>query len=144
MKVQRRGALGVYPGDPCYDPGRAWWLPYWVDNVSENACKWAGYWRGANTGTMPPPPAPRLPAPDDPRGAGWTPGDVAAGMHDNYIDDVNAVIDGAVGDGVVYQPNNEARAALAALLGISAVGGVLWFAWPLLAPVLVGKGRRRR
>jgi hypothetical protein len=32
--------LGVYPGDPCYDPDRPDWLPYWLDDFTESDCKW--------------------------------------------------------------------------------------------------------
>ncbi len=30
--------LGLYPGDPCYDPDRPSWLPYWIDDFTESDC----------------------------------------------------------------------------------------------------------
>lgn len=30
--------LGVYPGQPCYDPNHPWWLPYWMNDTTEMAC----------------------------------------------------------------------------------------------------------
>jgi hypothetical protein len=30
--------VGMYPTDPCFDPNRASWLPYWIDNTTESAC----------------------------------------------------------------------------------------------------------
>jgi len=35
--------VGVYPNDPCYDPTRPSWLPYWLDTPSESGCKWGMY-----------------------------------------------------------------------------------------------------
>lgn len=32
--------LAAYPGDPCYDPDRPSWLPYWLDDFTESDCKW--------------------------------------------------------------------------------------------------------
>jgi len=32
--------LAAYPGDPCYDPDRPTWLPYWLDDFTESDCKW--------------------------------------------------------------------------------------------------------
>lgn len=32
--------LGVYPGDPCYDPARPTWLAYWLDDFTESDCKY--------------------------------------------------------------------------------------------------------
>lgn len=32
--------LAAYPGDPCYDPSRPTWLPYWLDDFSESDCKY--------------------------------------------------------------------------------------------------------
>ena len=30
--------LAAYPGDPCYDPNRPSWLPYWIDDTAEDEC----------------------------------------------------------------------------------------------------------
>jgi len=30
--------LGLYPGDPCYDPNRPSLLPYWIDDFTESEC----------------------------------------------------------------------------------------------------------
>jgi hypothetical protein len=30
--------MGSYPGEPCYDPNRAGWLPYWIPNGNETSC----------------------------------------------------------------------------------------------------------
>jgi hypothetical protein len=32
--------LGAYPTDPCYDPSRPTWLPYWFDDLTESDCKY--------------------------------------------------------------------------------------------------------
>jgi hypothetical protein len=32
--------LAAYPGDPCYDPDRPSWLPYWLDDFTESDCKY--------------------------------------------------------------------------------------------------------
>jgi len=34
------GGLGEYPGYYCYDANRPSWLPYWIDDLTESACKW--------------------------------------------------------------------------------------------------------
>lgn len=31
--------LGAYPDETCYDPSRPSWLPYWLDDFQEEACK---------------------------------------------------------------------------------------------------------
>ncbi len=57
--------LGVYPGtptqEPCYDPNRPSWLPYWLDTFSEEEC-WLERSLGKNTvlnfGAPTSPPAP--------------------------------------------------------------------------------------
>ena len=36
----KRG-LGEYPGYYCYDAARPSWLPYWLDDFTESACKWS-------------------------------------------------------------------------------------------------------
>jgi hypothetical protein len=36
----RRG-MGEYPGYYCYDAERPSWLPYWLDDFTESACKWS-------------------------------------------------------------------------------------------------------
>src|SRR5271166_4172113 len=33
--------LGEYPGYYCYDAGRPSWLPYWIDDLTESACKYS-------------------------------------------------------------------------------------------------------
>lgn len=44
--------LGMYPGtptqEPCYDPNRPSWLPYWLDTFSEEEC-WLERSLGKNT-----------------------------------------------------------------------------------------------
>ena len=37
----RRRGVGEYPGYYCYDAGRPSWLPYWLDDLTESACKWS-------------------------------------------------------------------------------------------------------
>lgn len=37
--IGRRG-MGEYPGYYCYDANRPSWLPYWIDDFAESACKW--------------------------------------------------------------------------------------------------------
>lgn len=32
--------FGAYPGDPCFDPDRPSWLPYWLDDFTESECKY--------------------------------------------------------------------------------------------------------
>lgn len=32
--------IGAYPTDPCYDPDRPSWLPYWLDDFTESDCKY--------------------------------------------------------------------------------------------------------
>ena len=39
MLVRSRG-VGEYPGYYCYDSGRPSWLPYWLDSLTESACKY--------------------------------------------------------------------------------------------------------
>lgn len=34
------GQLAMYPDDPCYDPDRPSWLPYWIDDFTESDCKY--------------------------------------------------------------------------------------------------------
>jgi hypothetical protein len=33
--------LGEYPGYYCYDAARPSWLPYWLDDFTESACKYS-------------------------------------------------------------------------------------------------------
>jgi hypothetical protein len=40
MMLQRPG-MGEYPGYYCYDAARPSWLPYWLDDFTESACKWS-------------------------------------------------------------------------------------------------------
>lgn len=39
----RRKSRGMaeYPGYYCYDSNRPSWLPYWLDSLTESACKWS-------------------------------------------------------------------------------------------------------
>lgn len=32
--------MGVYPDQPCYDPQRPTWMPYWLDDLTESSCKY--------------------------------------------------------------------------------------------------------
>jgi len=134
-------SFGVYPDNPCYDAQRPSWMPYWLDTFGENACKW-GLYPGADYGTIPNPPAPYIPAPDDPRGDGWTPGDAATGMHDNYIDDVNAGIDAAIGNGT-YRPNGSSQVSPVTLAWIGAAAVGAFFLWPMLSGGRRSSRRRR-
>lgn len=34
--------LGMWPEDVCFDPARASWLPYWLDNFNEEHCRYSG------------------------------------------------------------------------------------------------------
>ncbi len=34
-------SLGEYPGYYCYDADRPSWLPYWLDDFTESACKYS-------------------------------------------------------------------------------------------------------
>lgn len=38
MSYTRRG-IGMYPDETCFDPTRPGFLPYWLDDFSETACK---------------------------------------------------------------------------------------------------------
>jgi hypothetical protein len=40
MRVIPVPGLGAYPTDPCYDPNRPSWLPYWLDDLTESDCKY--------------------------------------------------------------------------------------------------------
>jgi hypothetical protein len=37
-RMRRRGGVGEYPGNPCYDPNRPWWLPQILNDSNEQAC----------------------------------------------------------------------------------------------------------
>ena len=39
--ILRKGVsgLGMYPDETCFDVTRPSWLPYWLDDLSESACK---------------------------------------------------------------------------------------------------------
>jgi hypothetical protein len=42
MAYRRKSrGVGEYPGYYCYDADRPSWLPYWLDSVTESACKWS-------------------------------------------------------------------------------------------------------
>jgi len=57
--------LGFYPDHQCYDPNRWSWLPYWINNVTEQDClmSYAGMYMGAYPGVTTLGPMPPLPAP---------------------------------------------------------------------------------
>ncbi len=38
---QRPAGMGEYPGYYCYDAARPSWLPYWLDDTTESACKYS-------------------------------------------------------------------------------------------------------
>ena len=40
MMLRPQSGLGEYPGYYCYDADRPSWLPYWLDDFTESACKW--------------------------------------------------------------------------------------------------------
>ena len=40
MMLPRPRGVGEYPGYYCYDAARPSWLPYWIDDFTESACKW--------------------------------------------------------------------------------------------------------
>ena len=40
MAALAQRGFGAYPGDPCYDPNRPSWLPYWIDDFTESECKY--------------------------------------------------------------------------------------------------------
>jgi hypothetical protein len=41
-RVGLRGrGMGEYPGYYCYDAQRPSWLPYWLDDLTESACKYS-------------------------------------------------------------------------------------------------------
>ena len=64
--MYRRFGLAAYPTDPYYDPDRPAWLPYWIDDPTESAQKYAMY-PGANVNTVypnPPSPVPPVVQPD--------------------------------------------------------------------------------
>jgi len=41
--MYRAAAVGAYPSDSYFDPGRPGWMPYWLDSPSESAMKWGLY-----------------------------------------------------------------------------------------------------
>jgi hypothetical protein len=61
LDILRSKALGVYPGDKCYDPTRPSWLPYWLDTNSENLCRFGVYPTVTTLAPVPPPPMPAGP-----------------------------------------------------------------------------------
>lgn len=71
--------LGAYPGDACYDESRFSWLPYWLDNVKEQACIVATAMTTAKPGSsgssLIPPPAPKAPQTLE-QLQSWTPEDI--------------------------------------------------------------------
>jgi hypothetical protein len=40
VPLLRGRGFGAYPTDPCYDPNRPSWLPYWLDDLTESDCKY--------------------------------------------------------------------------------------------------------
>ena len=66
MMYHSLSGLGAYPTDSYYDPNRPSWLPYWIDDPTESAQKYAMY-GGANVNTVypnPPAPVPPVVQPD--------------------------------------------------------------------------------
>jgi hypothetical protein len=126
-----RQGLGVYPDHACFDPDRPAWLPYWVDTVGENACKWGFYPGARNT-----PPGPVAPTPRAPQTPGqmtdpgaWTPDDSAP----TWVDWVNVNRDNLRD----YDPLDDgAISPVSAVLLAAAVVGIVML-WP-------AGGRRRR
>lgn len=55
MFVRARG-MGIYPNQPCFDPTRPAWVPYWVDTPSESGCKWGTYPTVTTLAPVPTPP----------------------------------------------------------------------------------------
>ena len=41
MAYRVNRGMGEYPGYYCYDAARPSWLPYWLDDLTESACKWS-------------------------------------------------------------------------------------------------------
>lgn len=40
MAYRIKRGMGEYPGYYCYDSARPSWLPYWLDDLTESACKY--------------------------------------------------------------------------------------------------------
>lgn len=49
MYVKRRRGVGMYSDSVCFDPARPAWLPYWLDDFQETACKANMLWCGNTT-----------------------------------------------------------------------------------------------
>jgi len=47
-----RVSLGQYPDQTCFDANRAGWLPYWIDNLTENKCRMNLIISGNTTGNI--------------------------------------------------------------------------------------------
>ncbi len=124
-------ALGAYPTDSYYDPGRPRWLPYWLDTPTESAQKW-GFYGGANVNrSYPDPPKPQ--APGVPAG-GYTGAVTDPGAVDAVVDasavayrsdvanmfsNVSAALDAA--DAEAARAATTRTVLLAAALGVAAL-----------------------
>lgn len=47
---RRRRGVGMYPDQTCFDASRPAWLPNWLDDFSESACKLNELFSGNQTG----------------------------------------------------------------------------------------------
>lgn len=59
--------LGLYPSDPCFQPTRDKWVPYWMDTNGEIRCLTSG-----RTFPLAPPPPPAAPQTEEEM-LTWTP-----------------------------------------------------------------------
>jgi hypothetical protein len=101
MPIVRRGSkfrgLGIYPGNPCYDPTRPTWVPYWWDTPSESGCKFGVYPTVSTLGPVAAPvvnPSPGAPTAGqlqselaggtDTTGSSFTPAQATSGASANY------------------------------------------------------------
>lgn len=99
MAVNRQlvRGLGLYPDEPCYDPARPSWLPYWLSSYTEEDCviaKFFGKYPGVtyNPDLYPSPPAPVAPSTPPAEvvvGGNVTPEEAQA-IQDKLIADSNA------------------------------------------------------
>jgi hypothetical protein len=101
MPIVRRGSkfrgMGIYPGQPCYDPSRSAWVPYWLATPSEAGCALGLYPTVSTLGPVAAPvvnPAPSAPTEEqlqsqltggtDTTGSSFTPAQATAGASANY------------------------------------------------------------
>jgi hypothetical protein len=70
--MRHAAALGAYPTDSYYDPGRPSWLPFWIDTPTESAMKY-GLYPGVDTKREypAPPGAPGAPSPGQSEADQW-------------------------------------------------------------------------